>query len=105
MWARGLIIVAIVILGSPAVSALAAGSITGCLRSPGGAVFVVHRLQGPHRVQITGSEDLGKHVGHMVRLTGEWVGSGAARGRRGLAPTNHFKASAVEHLSAECPNP
>jgi hypothetical protein len=79
-----------------AAGAYAEDQITGCLAGPNSeGAYDLKRKEAPQTVEVSGLADIAKHVGHTVTLTGEWVKSGANQ--------PHFKATAIQHLSAECP--
>ena len=83
-----------------------AASITGCLSGPTPqGVYLLTRSEKPHRVAVGGDSDLPAHVGHTVKLTGEWAKNGADIGEMGKdlgAKHGHFKVTDVEHISDTC---
>ncbi len=79
-------------------TAYAAESITGCLSGPDSqGAYTLTRAAEPKEATVTGSRDLGKHVGHEVSLTGEWSAKGGDGG-----PAD-FTATVVRHVSTSCP--
>ena len=97
-----------------ATSADAEEKISGCLSGPNSeGAYDLKRKEAPHQVEVGGIEDLAKHVGHAVMLTGEWVKSGAEIGEKEMSgereehehhdgADKHFKVSAVQHVSTDC---
>lgn len=90
-------------------------TITGCLSGPNseGAYVLKH---GKKEVEVGGSDELSKHVGHEVKLHGTWAKSGEAigekegaekgeehAGKKGEAGERHFKVSSIDHVSDTCP--
>ena len=89
-------------------------TITGCLSGPNpeGA----YELQrGSKKVEVGGSDDLSKHVGHTVRLHGTWAASGSeigekegasekgeAKGGKEEKGERHFQVTAIDHISETC---
>jgi hypothetical protein len=87
----------------------AAESISGCLKGPNSeGVFDLTNTQEKQKIEVGGNPDLAAHVGHTVKLTGEWVKSGKDIGEKeeagGKEEENerHFKVSGVEHVAAGC---
>ncbi|MGH7948181.1 MAG: hypothetical protein ACREQF_03030 [Candidatus Binataceae bacterium] len=97
-----------------AASAHAEEKITGCLSGPNSeGAYNLKGKDSKQSVEVGGLDDLAKHVGHAVSLTGVWVKSGAEIGEKELAGEmeeherhdgahKHFKVSAVQHVSTDC---
>ena len=84
-----------------------ADTITGCLKGPNSeGVYELTTKQVAQPVEVGGDPDLAKHVGHTVKLTGEWAKSGTEIGEKEKGPEEsnerHFKVTAVEHLAVGC---
>ena len=91
-------------------------SVTGCLSGPNDEGAYILKPTKGKAFEVGGSDQLKEHVGHTVRLTGNWVKSGAAIGENELAEKNeksegkehhgvaerHFKVSDIHHISASC---
>lgn len=90
-------------------------TITGCLSGPNseGAYVLKH---GKKEVEVGGSDELSKHVGHEVKLHGTWAKSGEAigekegaekgeakEGKKGEAGERHFQVTSIDHVSDTCP--
>ena len=87
-----------------------AADITGCLTGPNSeGVYELTNTNPKHEIEVGGSPDLAEHVGHTVKLTGEWVKSGAEIGEKETAGKEkekheqHFKVSSVQHIALGCP--
>ncbi len=102
------IIVTIIAASALAIGYAQAETITGCLKGPNSeGVYELTNTQQKGEVEVGGSSELSAHVGHTVKLTGEWVKSGADIGEKETAGKedtheHHFKVSAVEHIAAGC---
>jgi hypothetical protein len=68
-----------------------AASITGCLSGPNDEGAYVLKTK-THSVEVGGTDELKKHVGHEVKLTGSWAKSGSEIGEN---------ESAEKHEAAE----
>jgi hypothetical protein len=91
-------------------------SVTGCLSGPNDEGAYILKPTKGRAVEVGGNDQLKEHVGHTVRLTGNWVKSGAAIGENESAEKNeksegkehhgvaerHFKVSDIHHISASC---
>jgi hypothetical protein len=82
-------------------------TITGCLKGPNAeGVYELVSKQQTGEIEVGGNPDLPKHVGHTVKLTGQWVKSGAEIGEKKAGPEEknekHFKVSSLEHIEAGC---
>lgn len=92
-------------------------SITGCLSGPNSeGAYMLKTDKGS--VEVGGIDELKSHVGHEVKLTGEWAKSGAAIGEKEAAEKNdsgakseaaekdkgerHFKVSKIDHVAESC---
>ncbi len=91
-------------------------SITGCLSGPNAeGAYTLKTAKGS--VEVGGTDELKSHVGHEVKLTGEWAKSGSAIGENEGAEKNesgasaknekmekerHFKASKIDMVSDTC---
>lgn len=90
-------------------------AITGCLSGPNQEGNYVLKHPGSKKeVEVSGSDELGKHVGHEVRLHGSWVKGEmgeaheaekgeAHEGKKGEAGERHFKVTSIDHISDTCP--
>lgn len=91
------------------------GTVTGCLggQNDEGA-YVLKTDSG--QIEVGGASELQNHVGHKVKLTGEWAKSGTEIGERegseskehearerGQHPQErHLKVSGIEMVSSNC---
>ena len=87
------------------------GTLAGCLSGPNseGAYVLKH---GKKEVEVGGSDELSKHVGHMVKLHGTWAKSGAEIGEKAEAAAGkeaneekgerHFKVTSIDHVADTC---
>jgi len=88
-------------------------TITGCLSGPNSeGVYTLKTAK--HEVEVGGLDDLSKHVGHEVKLHGNWTRKGgdigekeetAAKGGKESKEEKgerHFKVSSVEMVSEKC---
>lgn len=87
------------------------GTLVGCLSGPNSeGVYVLKH--GKKEVEVGGSDELSKHVGHKVKLHGMWVKSGAEIGEKTEAAgskeaneekgEHHFKVSSIDHVAETC---
>ena len=54
--------------------AAAAETIQGCLSGPTSeGVYLLKNAEHKKGLEVGGSDDLSKHVGHEVKLTGDWA--------------------------------
>jgi hypothetical protein len=91
-------------------------TLTGCLNGPNAEnAYIVTNRQYKRGVEVgmPGSDELSKHVGHKVRLSGTWESSGTAIGENEAmekksgeqaehAGAKHFKVSRIEHMAESC---
>jgi hypothetical protein len=70
-----------------------------------GVYDLISKQQG-HKIHVGGTPDLASHVGHTVKLTGEWTKNPADIGEKevGAVEKNirHFKVSSIEHIAKGC---
>jgi|SRR5947209_1422310 len=87
----------------------AGSTLTGCLSGPNDeGVYVLK--SGKKSVEVGGSDDLSKHVGHQVKLHGSWAKSGADIGEKESSESKekeekgerHFKVASIDHVSETC---
>jgi hypothetical protein len=90
-------------------------TVTGCLSGPNSEGAYVLK-SGSRAFEVGGDDQLKQHVGHTVRLTGNWVKSGAEIGENESAEKNeknegaehhgvaerHFKVTDIHHISDSC---
>jgi len=86
-------------------------TVTGCLSGPNDEGAYVLKSSSGGAFEVGGNNQLKAHVGHTVRLTGEWVKSGAEIGEKESAEKNeknegkaerHFKVTEIHHISDSC---
>ncbi len=87
-------------------------SLTGCLNAPneeGAYTLVNHRYK--QGVVVGGNDELPKHVGHEVKLTGTWAsakdigvdtGKEPQAGKQMGSKLKHFKVDSIQHVSDMC---
>ena len=87
-------------------------TLSGCLSGPNDeGVYVVK--SGKRQVEVGGNDELSKHVGHTVKLHGNWAKSGAEIGEKENAAAakkegkeekgeRHFKVTSIDHVSETC---
>lgn len=76
-------------------------TISGCLgEGEAAGQFVLTKDETGDQVRVTGSGDLGDHVGHEVALTGHWEGEQSEG--RGQSKGKHFVVKEIQHISATC---
>lgn len=76
-------------------------TISGCLgEGEAAGQFVLTKKDSGKEVRVTGSGDLGDHVGHEVALTGHWGGEQSEG--RGKSQGKHFVVKEIQHISAQC---
>lgn len=83
-----------------------AKALTGCLGGPNSEGAYTLKT-GSKRVEVGGSADLKKHVGHEVKLTGTWakasdIGEKETSSEKGEKKEHHFKVDSIEHVSDSC---
>lgn len=89
------------------------GTLTGCLNGPNAEnAYILTNRQHKRGVEVgmRASDELSKHVGHKVRLSGSWVGSGAEIGEKEQGGEGeerergerHFQVTKIEHLAESC---
>lgn len=86
--------------------------LTGCLSGPdaSGAYTLTngHYKKG---IEVGGNDELAKHVGHEVQLTGTWESSGKAIGesekeeKQEKTAEKHFKVDSIKHMADSCSMP
>lgn len=92
------------------------GTLTGCLSGPNDeGAYLLKRKGSSKEIEVGGSDELSKHVGHEVRLHGSWAKSGADIGEKEESEKNeasegnkgekerHFKVASIDHISDTCP--
>ncbi len=92
-----------------------AKTLTGCLNGPNAEnAYVLTNASYKKGVEVgmPNSDDLSKHVGHKVKLTGKWVSSGneigenekmeKSAGPKEKTGHKHFEVSKVDHLADSC---
>src|SRR5205814_730405 len=100
----------------------ATSTVTGCLNGPNAEnayMLTNGRYKKGLEVGMPGSDELSKHVGHKVKLTGMWAKSGEEIGEnekmeksenagkgvkreKGEAAEKHFKVTKIDHLADSC---
>ena len=91
-------------------------SLTGCVAGPNDEGMYTLKAKGHHReIEIGPSDVVKAHVGHEVKLTGEWEKSGEAIGENEKKETKtektkehmkmerHFKVEKVDMVADTCP--
>jgi hypothetical protein len=72
-------------------------TLTGCLSGPNDeGAYVLKTAR--RSVEVGGSDELKQHVGHEVKLTGTWAGSGSQIGER---EENEKSSTSAKHEEAE----
>src|SRR4051812_27095006 len=84
-------------------AAAGGATLTGCLNGPNAEnAYIVTTRQYKRGVEVgmPNSDDLSKHAGHKVRLTGSWAKSGGEIGERedATAQNPHKNESAEHHF-------
>ena|SRR5436309_15427572 len=92
-------------------------NVTGCLSGPNAEGTYVLKTAKGRGFEVGGNDELKKHVGHEVKLTGSWAKSGAEIGENESAEKNvekhessehegvaerHFKVSNIQHVADTC---
>ncbi len=97
-------------------------TMTGCLSGPNAEnayMLTNARYKKGVEVGMSGSDELSKHVGHKVKLTGSWAKSGEEIGEnekmeksenegkgekkeKGEAAEKHFKVTKIDHMADSC---
>lgn len=91
-------------------------TVKGCLSGPNSEGAYVLKTAKGHAFEVGGNDQLKSHVGHEVKLTGNWVKSGSEIGENESAEKNeksetgehhgvaerHFKVSDIQHVSDTC---
>jgi hypothetical protein len=87
--------VILLILGIATAFAQTPVTLTGCLAKADDGSFTLTEKGKTEKVKLHTASDLGlgAHVGHTVRLTGEWKGDASAK---------VFHVSKMEHVAASC---
>lgn len=76
-------------------------TISGCLGAGDAeGQFVLTKKDSGKQVRVTGSGELGEHVGHEVALTGHWEGEQSEG--RGKSRGKHFVVKEIQHISEVC---
>jgi hypothetical protein len=91
-------------------------TLTGCLSGPNDeGAYLLKRKGSSKEIEVGGSDELSKHVGHEVKLHGSWAKSGADIGEKEGSEKNeasegkkgemerHFKVASIDHVSDTCP--
>lgn len=99
-------VVALILAAGLPAAALAGGgmdkteTITGCLGAGDAeGQYILTEVDGDE-VRVTGSGELGDHLGHEVELTGHWEGEQSEG--RGESRGKHLVVDEIRHLSADC---
>ena len=89
-------IVLVLIITIATAFAQTAETLTGCLEKAGESSFTLAQKGKTEKVKLHGASDLGlgAHVGHTVKVTGEW--------RDGDDGGKVFHVSKMEHVSPSC---
>lgn len=91
-------------------------SVKGCLSGPNSEGAYILKTAKGHAFEVGGNDQLKSHVGHEVKLTGNWVKSGSEIGENESAEKNeksessehhgvaerHFKVSDIQHIADSC---
>ena len=91
-------------------------TVKGCLSGPNTEGAYVLKTAKGHAFEVGGNDQLKSHVGHKVKLTGNWVKSGSEIGENESAEKNekseagehhgvaerHFKVSDIQHVADSC---
>ena len=88
-------------------------TLTGCLNGPNAEnAYVLTTAKNKKGVEVgmPGSDELSKHVGHKVKLTGKWAKSGEEIGEnekmereaKEKHPEKHFQVTKIDHLADSC---
>lgn len=94
-------------------------AVTGCLSGPNSEGAYVLKPAKGRAFEVGGNDELKNHVGHTVKLTGNWVKSGSQIGESESAEKNeknekgesgehrgvaerHFKVTDIQHISDTC---
>lgn len=91
-------------------------TLTGCLSGPNDeGAYLLKRKGSSKEIEVGGSDELSKHVGHEVKLHGSWAKSGeeigekegsekneASEGKKGEME-RHFKVASIDHIADTCP--
>lgn len=76
-------------------------TLSGCLGAGDAeGQFVLTKKDTGKEVRVTGSGELGDHLGHEVALTGHWAGEKSED--RGKSKGKHFVVSEIQHIAATC---
>lgn len=62
--------------------------------------YVLIKKDSDKQIRVTGSGELGDHLGHEVALTGHWEGEQSEG--RGKSQGKHFVVKEIQHISADC---
>ena len=90
-------------------------TVKGCLSGPNSEGAYVLKTAKGRAFEVGGNDQLKSHVGHEVKLTGNWVKSGSEIGENeseknekseagehhGVAE-RHFKVAGIQHVSDTC---
>ncbi len=92
-------------------------TITGCLSGPNAEGAYLLKTADQGSIQVGGNDELKSHVGHEVKLTGEFAKSGSAIGEKEDSKKEpaaksesaekegaerHFKVSKIDMVSESC---
>jgi hypothetical protein len=72
-------------------------TIQGCLSdgpADGWYVLTKKKDEGTKEIRVEGDDSFEAHIGHEVKLTGEW--------KKGEDGSKHFHAGGMEHVSTDC---
>lgn len=85
-------------------------TLTGCLeKGTEDNTYLLKNSRHKNGVEVGGNDELSKHVGHRVELTGTWstaegIGEKAESGAGAAKEKNerHFKVESIKHMSDTC---
>jgi hypothetical protein len=91
-------------------------TVKGCLSGPNSEGAYMLKTTKGRAFEVGGNDQLKSHVGHEVKLTGNWVNSGSEIGENESAEKNeksergehqgvterHFKVAGIQHVSDTC---
>jgi hypothetical protein len=80
-------------------------TLTGCIGGPNpDNLYTLTNGRHKKGVELSGSDDLSKHVGHKVKLTGSWESAAAAGEKETKAEKHekHFKVDKIDMVSDTC---
>lgn len=111
-----LALVAISVVAQDASTTNKQTTVKGCLSGPNAEGAYVLKTAKGHAFEVGGNDQLKSHVGHEVKLTGNWVKSGSEIGENESAEKNekseagehhevaerHFKVGDIQHIADTC---